>query len=157
LEQLERRELLAGDLALTEFMASNATAHADADGHFMDWLEVYNAGTDAVDLAGWRLTDDAEELDKWEFPARILAPDEYLVVFASGKNRTPTDGELHTNFKLRSDGEYVALVSPAGVVMAEYGPGGSAFPPQSPDISYGIPAAGGAPGYRKPHRVPQTA
>ena len=43
--------------------------------------------------------------------------------------------ELHTNFKLSADGEYLALFGPDGSVATEISP---QFPPQFPDVSYGI-------------------
>ncbi len=84
-ELLESRRLLAADLRITELMASNNRTLADGNGDSSDWIELYNASTEALDLAGWRLTDDPEVLDKWTFPSYMLGADEYLVVFASGK------------------------------------------------------------------------
>ena len=128
-----------GDLVISEFMASNSTALADEDGEFSDWLEIHNTGTTAVDLNGWYLTDDATDPTQWTFPAVTLNPDTYLVVFASGKDKTAA--ELHTNFKLGAGGEYLGLIQPDGVTIEyEYAP---AFPPQSTDVSYGIPSDGG--------------
>ena len=40
-----------------------------------------------IDLSGWYLTDDAADLTQWQFPDVTLATGEYLVVFASGKDR----------------------------------------------------------------------
>ncbi len=54
-----------------------------------DWIEIHNAGTERVDLTGWRLTDSRENLDKWEFPSTFIEPDQYLLVLASGKDRQP--------------------------------------------------------------------
>src|SRR5262249_39996624 len=60
----------------------------------------------------------------------------YLVVFASNKNRRTPGAPLHTNFKLDAAGEYLALVQPDGVTVAsEYAP---AFPPQVTDVSFGL-------------------
>jgi hypothetical protein len=42
---------------------------------------------------------------------------------------------LHTNFKLSADGEYLALFGPDGSAATEISP---QFPPQFPDVSYGI-------------------
>ena len=141
-ERLESRELLAADLTLTEFMASNDATLVDGDGASPDWIEIHNAATEPVGLAGWKLTDDAGNLDKWEFPPLTLDPDQYLVVFASGNDRRTDASSLHTNFKLAADGEYLALVSPTGTVVSEFGPDGSDFPPQHADISYGVTPAG---------------
>jgi hypothetical protein len=75
-------------------------------------------------------------LTLWTFPATNLAAGGYLVVFASGKDRSVAGGELHTNFQLDADGEFLALVRPDGVTVAHaYSP---QFPPQRANASYGI-------------------
>src|SRR6266542_1162626 len=56
-------------------------------------------------------------------------------VFGSGKNRAVPGARLHTDFILKSSGEYLALVKPDGTVATEFAP---AFPQQYPDISYGV-------------------
>ena len=141
-EPLEQRQLLAADLAITEFMASNGGVLLDEDGNTSDWIEIHNASPAPIDLADWSLTDDAGRLDKWTFPSQVLDAGQYLVVFASAADRATAAGELHTNFKLKSGGEYVALVSPAGEVVSEFGSAGADYPPQFEDISYGSAAAG---------------
>jgi len=137
LESLERRVMLASDLQITEFMAVNDATLATQEGAFPDWIEIYNAGTATVDLANWALTDDPADLSQWQFPARDLDADEYLVVFASDKDVAvaDADAELHTNFKLSSSGEYLALVDPFGTIAFEYTP---VYPPQTSDVSFGI-------------------
>ncbi|HQI27884.1 MAG TPA: lamin tail domain-containing protein, partial [Sedimentisphaerales bacterium] len=129
---------------INEFMASNGSKPPlgegellDTDGDSSDWIELHNPTSRAVDLGGWYLTDDPKELTRWRFPAGTrLAPNAYLVVFASGKNRT--SGQLHTNFKLNSDGGYLALVQSDGRTIAhECAP---AYPVQMSNISYGLTA-----------------
>jgi len=124
---------------INEFVASNSQSLMDGNGNASDWIELYNADTKAVSLAGWYLTDDADNLRKWPFPTQaVLGAGEYLIVFASGQ---PTDdyvdpkGYLHTNFALGREGEYLALVAPNGRVVHDYWP---EFPPQETDISYGM-------------------
>jgi hypothetical protein len=130
-----RSGLCAADLILSEYLAANIDGLEDEDGDRPDWIEIQNLGADAVDLDGWYLTDDSGALAKWRFPSRTLGIGEALVVFASGKNRATADGELHTNFSLSADGEYLALVSPGGVVVDHYPP---PFLPQENDVSYGV-------------------
>jgi hypothetical protein len=121
---------------INEFMAVNVHGLDDESRNEEDWIEIHNAGTSTMDMAGWYLTDDHTHLTKWKFPAVILAPDAYLVVFASGKDRKDPAGVLHTNFKLSATGEYLGLVRPDGVTVAsEYAP---VYPIQAPDISYGL-------------------
>ena len=138
-KSLEDRRVLAGiePLLISEFMAVNSHTLADMDGESSDWIEVHNPTDEPVQLDGWYLTDDAENLSRWEFPATHADAGEYLVVFASGKNRTDPTSELHTNFKLDSNGEYLALVQPDGVTVSHvYAP---QFPAQQTDVSYGLP------------------
>lgn len=124
------------NLVISEFMALNNTTLPDEDGVYSDWIEIYNAGNAAVNLGGWCLTDSAGNLAKWRFPATNLPPFSFLVVFASGNNRTNAGAPLHTNFKLDGGGEYLALVKPDGVtVVSQYAPG---YPSQRNDVSYGL-------------------
>ena len=133
---LTSRAPAASDVLITEFMAVNDRTLADEDGANPDWLEIYNSGTNAVNLAGWYLTDSAANLTQWQFPATSLPPDGYLVVFASGKNRAVAGLPLHTNFKLGNNGGYLALVKPDGATVAFSYP---IYPVQVADVSYGIP------------------
>jgi hypothetical protein len=120
---------------INEFMAVNDNGLDDEDRDEVDWIEIYNAGMNTVDLEGWYLTDDINNLSRWAFPEVTLAPDAYLVVFASGKNRRDPLAVLHTNFKLKGSGEYLGLVRPDGeTVVSEFFPW---YPKQAPDISYG--------------------
>ncbi len=138
LEKLEPRALLAvSDLRITEFLASNDENLLDADGDASDWIEIYNSGTEAVDLTGLHLTDNASNKTKWKFPAGVTIPaGGYRVVFASSKNTVLAGGELHTNFAISADGEYLGLIAANGVtVIDEYAPN---FPPQEEDVSYGV-------------------
>jgi hypothetical protein len=153
---------------ITEFMAANTSTLADRDGDYPDWIEIHNQETTPIDLGGWYLTDDDNDLTKWQFPSTVLAADGYLVVFASGKDRAVSGSELHTSFRLISDGEYLALVKPDGRTISwEYAPGHASeslsqsedtfyarvgtlmrrrgiapvYPPQFADVSYGLDSA----------------
>jgi len=141
-ESLEGRQLLAADVAITEFMASNNRTLLDEDGAASDWIELTNRGDATASLDGWFLTDDARQPDKWRLPAVTLDPGAYLIVFASGKDRARAVGELHTNFKLSASGEYVGLIEPGGTVISEFGPNGTNYPIQFTDISYGAAPVG---------------
>ena len=128
------------DIVISEFMARNDAFLADEDGEFQDWIELHNVSGSAIDLNGWYLTDDDEELAQWRIPAVSIDPGAYLLIFASGKDRRDPAEELHTNFKLDADGEYLALVMLDGAtVLNEYSP---IYPRQHTDISYGYAADG---------------
>ncbi|MBI1840868.1 MAG: CotH kinase family protein, partial [Verrucomicrobia bacterium] len=122
---------------ISEFMADNTATLADQDGDYSDWIEITNPDATPADLAGWRLTDNASQRSKWSFPAGVVVPPGgRLIVFASGKNRAGAGAELHTNFTLKKEGEFLAFYPPTGNKPASvFAP---AFPPQYPDVSYGV-------------------
>src|SRR5437016_5873092 len=95
---------------ISEFMADNALTLKDEDGKHSDWIEIHNEGTATNNLGGWYLANDQSQLTQWQFPVTNLPSNGYFVVFASGKNRRVPGAPLHSNFKLSSSGEYLALV-----------------------------------------------
>lgn len=137
MERLEPRLVLdASMLRITELMASNQDGLVDAEGDHSDWLELFNSGSDTVDLSGMYLTDNANNLTKWQIPAGVTMPGGgYRLVFASSKDGVLAGGELHTNFALSAGGEFLALVGVDGTtIIDQYAP---EFPAQFEDISYG--------------------
>lgn len=129
-----------GPLRVNEFQASNLSTVFDEDGDPSDWLELHNSGAVAIDLTGYHLTDDPLAPTQWTFPAVTLPAGGFMVVFCSDKDRTDPLAPLHTNFKLSSDGEYLALLEPGGSIVAdEYAP---AYPAQFDAISFGHGIAG---------------
>jgi CotH kinase protein/Lamin Tail Domain/Chitobiase/beta-hexosaminidase C-terminal domain/Concanavalin A-like lectin/glucanases superfamily/Immunoglobulin I-set domain/Bacterial TSP3 repeat len=139
----------ADHLVISEFMADDETVLADEDGQHTGWIEIYNPTAAAVNLAGYYLTDDADDPTQWAFPDLELEAGGYLVVFASGKDRNDPLTPLHTNFRLNNGGEYLALAGPGPQLLHAYAP---AYPNQRADLSYGI--LGGDPGTARYLGVP---
>ena len=134
-ESLEKRCLLASDVFISEFLASNDT-FLDEDGDDPDWIEIFNAGPDDVNLDDWYLSDDESEPDKWSFPDQTLGAGNFLVIFASDKDRSVANEQLHTNFKISAGGEDLLLsqqVDNRIEVISSFTP----FPEQTEDVSYG--------------------
>lgn len=97
------------DIVINELMASNKSTIQDVDGDYSDWIELYNTTSDPILLSDYSLSDDFGSPDKWSLPSVILPPSEFLVIFASDKDRRDPTKELHTNFKISADGEFVGL------------------------------------------------
>ena len=120
---------------INEFMASNVRAVPDpADGDYDDWFELYNAGTNEVDLSGYYLTDDLENPTKYRIPAGTrIPPGGFLLVWADEEtHQTQPGGPLHVNFKLSKAGEALGLFAPDGTLVD-----GFHFGPQQDDVSQG--------------------
>jgi uncharacterized repeat protein (TIGR02543 family) len=109
----------AQDIAINEVLSSNETSVSDEDGAFEDWIEIYNYGTTAVNLNGYGLSDQIDNPFKWVFPNIELAPKEYIIVWASDKNRVADKDKLHTNFKIKSGGEAIILTTASGSKISE--------------------------------------
>ena len=137
-----------GQLQIAEFQPENLSTLDDEQFNSEDWVEIRNTGDAKVNLEGWFLTDDPDNLGKWEFPSLEVNANDEIVIFASEKNRhtqliifhrsnpiKPT----HTNFKLDNDGEYLALVRPDEATIEHvYDP----YPVQVGDRSYGVGSDG---------------
>ncbi|MBT5927560.1 MAG: hypothetical protein HOH33_13180 [Verrucomicrobia bacterium] len=125
-------------LLISEFLAANDRGLNDEEGDRTDWIEIFNPGSSPVDLSGFGLTQDRQLEEIWEFPSLNMGAGEYLIVYASGKNRNQVHEEWHTDFKLNTDGEFLALIAkePRSIVHSF----GTRYPQQQDDVSYGIAA-----------------
>ena len=113
--------LNAQSLIINEVMAKNANTIFDENGEADDWIEIYNAGIQPVNLANYYLTDDLNNPAQWRVPATNLtatnlAPGAMLVIWLDGQ---PEQGILHANFKLAATGERVALFQPDGISLVD--------------------------------------
>ena len=131
--------LLPGSVPLiNEFSASNSSVIDDDNGNSSDWIEIYNAGEDSIDLAGYSLTDDPLLTTKYVLPSTTLAGGQYLIVFA-GDDADPDSGsDLYTGFGLSAGGEYLGFYDDTGGLVSEFGVGGTDYPAQFTDVSYGF-------------------
>lgn len=97
-------------VVINEIVSSNnmiKDEHGDTD----DYIELYNYGETAQNVAGWYLTDRKNNLTMSQIPttdsAKTLIPAKgFLLIWADG---TPVQGVLHTNFSLSQQGETVVL------------------------------------------------
>ncbi|MFV2067913.1 MAG: lamin tail domain-containing protein, partial [Pirellulales bacterium] len=106
IETVEARNLLAADLVISEFMASNGSTLSDAQGTFPDWIEVHNPSDAVVDLDGWSLTDNTTDPRKWSFPNIALEAGGYLTLFASGYSNGTDDFQQVRDFVATPDATF---------------------------------------------------
>ena len=96
-----------------------------------DWFELYNPGSEAIDLGGLYLTDDLTEPTQFQIPDGVtIAGGGFLLFYAD----SDTDqGNQHTNFKLSADGESLLLFGADGVTQID----AVTFTAQATDVAYG--------------------
>ncbi|MEJ2705772.1 MAG: chitobiase/beta-hexosaminidase C-terminal domain-containing protein, partial [Sedimentisphaerales bacterium] len=122
-------------LFINEIMASNKSVIRDPQGEYDDWIEIYNAGAESINVAGMYLTDDLGRPTKWRIPATVrgatfVPAKGYLLVWVDG---SPADPGLHASFKLDAGGEEIALFDKNGEALIH----SVIFPEQTADLSYG--------------------
>lgn len=81
--------LTNAQLVINEGSNKNFNSILDGDEESEDWIEIYNTADYPINLNGYFLTDDEENLQKWEFSTYFIQPQEFLIVFCSGKDIQP--------------------------------------------------------------------
>ncbi len=138
----------SASLVINEFMASNSDSIRDPQGQYDDWVEIYNFGSDPINIGGMYLTDDLSNPTKWQIPndppETIIAQGRYLLIWADNDT---SDSGLHANFKLDAAGEEIGLFDSDGITLID----SIIFLDQSSDISFGrYPDAGDSWGFFEP-------
>ncbi|MEZ4466552.1 MAG: lamin tail domain-containing protein [bacterium] len=126
-------------------VTANDGSLLDGHGNPSDWIELQNRGREAVDLAGWFLTDDLGDRRKWMFPQTILAPGQCW--WSSPRGRPACRRAACRGFGLGAGGEPVALVWRDGETLV------SVYDPV-PALAEGAPSASGRPSPRCPSWPP---
>lgn len=123
---------ITDDITINEFMADNVNSFPDPSGEYDDWIELYNPTLFPILLTGRYLTDKSDNLTKYLFtqPDLYLNPGEHLIIWCDEQQSQPG---IHTNFKLNSSGEFIALVENDGITIID----SISFSAQKPDTSYG--------------------
>ena len=120
-----------GKLYINEVMAKNGKTIMDDDGDYTDYIEIYNGYGYDIDLEGYHLSDREYKSSKWTFPSITIKAKEYLIVYASGKNKCNLETRVcHTDFKLSSLGEKVLLIDKSANIISKV-----AFTKMNSDVS----------------------
>jgi len=144
-------------ICINEWMADNSrTLTNPLDGKYDDWFELYNYGTNTVDLGGYYLTGTLTNKTKCLIPNThqyLVPPQGFFLVWAdnnSGSNSTNRP-ELHVNFKLSKAGDAIGLFAPDGTAVDAL-----TFDAQTTDVSEGRFPDGAANLFFMPTPTPQT-
>jgi len=107
-------------LFINELSASNSSDIADEYNEYDDWFEIYNPNNFEVDIDNYYVSDSLENKTKYRFASgsnsTIIPANGFLKVWADNQTQ---QGVLHSNFKLSSNGEALALFLPDGQTMVD--------------------------------------
>ena len=108
---------VSGDpVKISEIAPKNHIGKTDAYGETSDWIELRNTSDVAVDLTGYKLSDDASAPYAWTFPSVKIEAGGYIYVFCTGRDEVKGD-EIHTGFALSSKSGTVVLSRPDGGIV----------------------------------------
>ena len=102
-------------LWINEVLASNVNGPLDNAGDHDSFIELYNSGTNTLNLSDFYLTDSYTNLTQWKFPSgTLLLAKQFLTVWADGETGESTATAPHTSFRLDPSLGSVALVRMQG-------------------------------------------
>jgi len=130
---LDNSFVISNKLYINEILVNNTYTHLDNENEYSDYIEIYNGYKHSINLKGYYLSDSEYETNKWSFPDITINSKEYLLVYASGKDKCDLDSRIcHTNFKLSSKGETLTLTDKSNNIINKF-----SFPKTSNDVAYG--------------------
>ena len=120
----------SAQISINEIVADNK----DLDGSGSDWVELYNSGAAAVNLAGYSLTDSVATPRKWVFPSVTIGAKGFVqVLLNSSEPPSITPGSpLNAGFGLKASGDRIELYSPSTILIDSV-----RFGPQAANFSLG--------------------
>lgn len=108
-------------LCINEVLIINQNQNVDEYGMHSPWIELYNSSEEAIDAGGYYLTNDSENLTKYQIPAgdvlTKIQPKQHLVFYADS---LPLRGLLHLSFTLSDKGgNNIYLVAKDGISIVD--------------------------------------
>jgi len=122
-------------LIINEYLASNDFC-CYPEFEYPDWFEIYNYGTEAVDIGGMYVSDSKNDYQTYQIPATnpsitTIEPGGFIVVFC---DKNMDKGPLHVDFALGSGGEDITLTESDGLSIIDE----LTYGPQETDVSMGL-------------------
>ena len=120
----DRQSVVINEICADNFSTAPVQYRENAD-----WIELYNTSDSVVNLEGWSISDESDDLTEGcILPEIVLQPHEFYTIYATkyayGKEAVFRGEQLHLNFCL-SEIETVSLIDKNGnlvdsVVLADY-------------------------------------
>lgn len=100
-------------VSINEVCSNNRTVIQDGMHEGCDYIELYNSWDEERSLEGWFLSDDPENLQKYEIGPVTVSPHGYVLFF--GKDEDASQEQM-LNFKIKSTGEKIFLSNQDGEI-----------------------------------------
>jgi len=121
------------NLKINEILILNENGITNEKAQHAPWIEIFNSAYNSVNIGGFYITDDPNNLKKYLIPKNsqktIIPKRGYIILWADGDL---SQGVLHTSFKLDTSSHFLALVEPNGRKIID----SLTLPKFQPDISY---------------------
>jgi|WetSurMetagenome_2_1015567.scaffolds.fasta_scaffold03212_7 hypothetical protein len=116
-------------LYINEILASNSKSDFDIiTSDYPDWIELYNSTPSSIDIGNYYFICGKSNPEKWHIPVNTILPaNSYISYWADNSKVTN-----HADFELNSDGDFIGLYTPLGVVVDSF-----SFTGQQKDVSFG--------------------
>ncbi len=103
------------DLKINEILANNEGNFKNKNGDYSGYIEIINTSDKNINLENYSLSNDIDCSFKWQFPKKVISPNEIVVVYTSGISNKQS--ELSTGFKLKNKNGYAVLSNNKGKVI----------------------------------------
>ncbi len=117
-------QIAQGQLTINEASNANQSTLILPDGSRPDWIELF--ANETVDLAGYSLSDDRENLAKWTFNETTLSTGQFLTILATGQSNFNTINHWETAIYPSDTWKYIVPLAdlPSTWNTIEYSPVG---------------------------------
>ena len=114
---------------INEILTSNAASDYDAStSDYPDWIEIFNSNSSPLNLGGYYLTSDRDNVKMWEIPDGTTVPaNGYISFWADDSDLTN-----HAGFALDKKGGFIGLYTSDGVCTDSF-----SYEFQLRDVSFG--------------------
>ena len=127
----------AQGLKINEIMSSNTMVVYDEDGDTPDWFEIINTGVTEINLSDYFLSENPGDLLKWQMPDMKLDPNQALLIYASGKDRTQVSLNWSTIIDIGQNWKYLIPTSEPSSAWKTFNFDESAWKTGASGIGYG--------------------
>ncbi|MBR3816008.1 MAG: lamin tail domain-containing protein [Clostridia bacterium] len=109
---------ISKNVYISEIMSNNVTTIADENGDMCDWIELHNPTAEPVNIGGYMLTDNSENMNKYTFPDFTLKAGEYFIIYADGVDKYDAERRIiHVPFSISTKGESIFLYNAKGKLI----------------------------------------